>query len=179
MIGLSIEFDGRDKANFDQLSRQFPREMVRANGFAASIVKRKFRAEMKKGGGKDIPSFVPPGYLTAALGNGVPLGGKLAGPGVIVSYKRGDAQIVGWVDGLADLGSIFQSEESRPTTGKERMMFHRRGLSGVSGQPSWYSRPARPVTGPLIKAVAPEYPRWFQGAAEKLIGKTLAKAGFK
>jgi len=176
MIGLSLQFNGRELAAFGQLARQFPKEMRSANGRAANTVKRKMIAAMKAGGGKDIPSFAPMSILSNDAFHRYAVGGRLSDPSGIVSFKRGNDQIIGWVDGLAPTAALFQKELGRDTEKHERYLIHRSGLSGISKQPSWYKRPARPVIAPLVHAVAPEYPKWVESAATKLIEKKLIKA---
>ena len=175
-IMLGLNFDGKALAAFTALAKAYPREMVRANGRAASIVKRKMRAELKRGGGKDIPSFAPLSTLSREVFHRTRLGGILSEPHTIVSYKRGADQIVGWVDGLEATGAAFQKELFRPTEAHERRYIHRAGASHVSGHPATYYRPARPVIEPLMAACAPDYPKWFMGAAEKLIEKSKLRA---
>jgi hypothetical protein len=176
MIELQVTFSEKSKQNLADLSRQFPREMVRANGRAASIVKRKFRAAMRRGGGtSDVPALAPHSAVTQLMHGSGPLGGKLAEPALIVSYRLGVAQVVGWAGSLNNWAAAFQDQEFRPTGERERAYMHKALGNQV---PGYYVRPARPVVDPLIKAVAPQYPRWFEGAAKKLIEKSLAKQGF-
>lgn len=176
MIEMRIQFSGEDLAKWRQLQAQFPAEMIRANGRAASIVRRKMRAALKKGGGtKDVPALAPLHPVTMELtGRALP-GGKLAQPELVVMYRLGKAQIVGWPDGLTNYASAFQSAQSSEMSKSVRHYMHRRRVKGI---PSWYARPARPVVEPLLASVAPQYTGWFQGAAVKLIEKSLAKQGF-
>jgi len=177
MINLQIQIADRDRANLNALARQFPREMLQANGRAASIVKRKMRAAMSKGGGTpDVPGFAALAPLTVALTQRSQPGGILADSSAIVSYRLGSAQIVGWPDKLQGLAQSFQSAETRPTTVGERRSFHVR--APAFGSVPTYARPARPVIEPLTLTINREYPRWIMGAATKIIGKKLAKRGF-
>lgn len=177
MINIGITLNERDKANLNALARQFPREMLQANGRAASIVKRKLRSAMAKGGGTaDVPSFAALDPITVALKGRSQPGGVLADSGVIVSYRLGITQIVGWPDKLQGIASAFQSAETRPNTPQERQRFHIRA-PGLD-IPTQYARPARPAIEPLSATVNRDYPKWIMGAATKIIGKKLAKRGF-
>lgn len=177
MINMEITFSERDRASFNALARQFPREMLRANGQAASIVKRKMRAAMRRGGGTpDVPAFAPLHPLSVAFNGRSQPGGILAEPSVIVSYRLGTVQVVGWPDRVQGLALAFQSAKSRPTTKAERRRFHIRAPGFLDIKT--YNRPARPVVDPLAESVNRDYPRWVMGAATKLIAKTLAKKGF-
>jgi hypothetical protein len=177
MINLQVTVSERDRANINALAREFPREMLQANGRAASIVKRKVRAAMSRGGGTpDVPSFAALHPLTVALKARSQPGGILADGSVIVSYRLGKAQIIGWPDKLQGIAQAFQSAQSRETTKQERRMFHIRA-PGIEDIPA-YARPARPVIEPLSATVDRDYPKWIMGAATKIIGKKLAKRGF-
>ena len=176
MIELTIKFDDKTARDFTQLSSQFPKEMARANGRAASTVKRRMRSAMEKGGGTGgIPTFAPLHPTTIWLsGNHAP-GGKLTASSAIVSYKLGTAQVVGWLSALDKWASSLQTAEQHEMPTDERHYMHMRKVPDV---PSFYARPARPVVDPLVASVAPLYPKWFEGAAVKLINKSLAKQGF-
>jgi hypothetical protein len=177
MINLSITLNERDRANLDALAKLFPREMVQANGRAASIVKRKLRAAMSKGGGTpDVPAFAALDPITVALKRRSQPGGMLGDSGVIVSYRLGIAQIVGWPDRLQGMASSFQSPETHPTDADERYFFHK-NVPQFGSVPT-YMRPARPVIEPLSATVNRDFPKWIMGAATKIIGKKLAKKGF-
>jgi hypothetical protein len=177
MINLQIQIADRDRANLNALARQFPREMLQANGRAASIVKRKMRAAMSKGGGTpDVPAFAALDPLTVILKGRSKPGGVLAESGSIVSYRLGIAQVVGWPDGLKGIALAFQSSQTRPTTPQERQRFHIRA-PGLEA-PAMYDRPGRPVLEPLSATVNRDFPKWIMGAATKIIGKKLAKKGF-
>ena len=121
MINLSITLSERDRANLDALAKLFPREMVQANGRAASIVKRKLRAAMSKGGGTpDEPTFAALDPLTVALKGRSKPGGVLAESGHIVMYRLGFTLVVGWPDKMQSNAQDFQSAETRPTKEFER-----------------------------------------------------------
>jgi hypothetical protein len=177
MINLSITLSERDRANLNQLARQFPREMMQANGRAASVVKRRVRYAMSNGGGyAGVPTFAPLQPLTVALKGRSDIGGVLADPLKIVMYRLGFTQVVGWPNKMQGIASAFQSAEMRPTEKWERKYIHIRAPE--FGSVPTYMRPARPVIEPLSAAVASEYPKWIMGAATKIIGKKLAKKGF-
>jgi len=177
MINLQIQIADRDRANLNALARQFPREMLQANGRAASIVKRKMRAAMSKGGGTpDVPSFAALDPLTVIIKGRSQPGGVLAESGSIVSYRLGITQVVGWPDGLKGIALAFQSAQTRETTPQERQRFHI--LAPGLDAPAMYARPERPVLEPLSATVNRDFPKWIMGAATKIIGKKLAKKGF-
>jgi len=177
MINLSITLSERDRANLDALAKLFPREMVQANGRAASIVKRKMRAAMTKGGGTpDVPAFAALDPITVALKRRSQPGGMLGDSGVIVSYRLGIAQIVGWPDRLQDMASSFQSPQTFALGIESRQWLHTHA-PGMD-VPATYDRPPRPVVEPLSATVNRDFPKWIMGAATKIIGKKLAKKGF-
>lgn len=180
MITLDIHADPKCAAQFKQLSAQFPNEMRRANGRAASIVRGKLRSVMKSGGGTNgVPGFVSLHALTVTLRNGrTDAGGKLADSRSIVMFRRGNAQVVGWPGSLAGFASAFQESQTREMVKDEICHLYRNSGWTHDRIDRTFARPARPVVDPLMRGVSKDYPRWVMGAATKLINKTLTKRGF-
>jgi hypothetical protein len=89
--------------------------MLQDNGRAASVVKRKLRAAMSKGGGTpDVPSFAALHQNTVALKARSQPGGILADGSVIVSDRLGKAQIIGWPDKLQGIAQALEGTCEEP-----------------------------------------------------------------
>lgn len=182
MVGLTVEMDPRTPKTMNQLARQFPREMRRAQGRAASIVARKMRSAMRRMGNKDTGKLEPLSELRLALHPDMPAGGKLATQAtqLIKVQRRGGSIYVGFIPALDGVASRWQDGGSSPMTDRTRralriMLAH--GARRDVQVPHVADQPQRHVIAPIAKVAAREYPRWVESAAAKLIDKTLTKAG--
>lgn len=179
-VALSIEMDPRTPAAFSQLSVQFPREMYRAHGQAASTVARKIRAAVRKLGNKDTGRLPGLSDLRNLIHPGTPGGilGENANKLVAVQ-RRGGVLYAGYVSGIEGVFSRWQEGGDTPIPENARAWLHRRAAAAGARDmevPETATQPARPVIAPIAEVTRTEFPAWVERAATKLIEKSLARA---
>ncbi len=155
----------------------------RSRGRACAGLKKKFQQVIKNGGGvngvpkwRDFEEFTQ--ALRAARGSSAPLGGILAEPYVVVSYKLNGAQVIGWPDRLADWAVKFQDggdtlAEQQLQDDSWRAWMHRKGIKEI---PRTYAHNPRPVLPePFGTYVDEHLDDWAKGALYKGLAQMFAK----
>ena len=160
MIGVALEFTGESKKVLARLERETPRTFRAAHAAAATRAQNRLRKVMRKEGGVyGVPKFVPRHEMTRLMRPGLPFGGKLSEKAHIVKYKKGNGQVIGWVDRLSEWASAFQGAERYAFQPWQRRFFHQkhRSLDGFR-IPTWYNRPERKIIDPFAADLSKEFP---------------------
>ena len=177
VIQISLEFAGESRRELARLEREMPRTFRAAQGGAASKAQNQLRKIMRLGGGwHGVPTFAPRHQMTLLLRPGSQAGGKLADKERIVKFKRGDGQVIGWPDGLAEWASGYQGAARYEFTPQQRRMLHarNRALNGFS-IPAYYDRPARAVIGPFAAELQREFPQMLLEKLDERIRSMIKK----
>lgn len=177
MIQVALEFTGESRRHLARLERETPRTFRAAHASAATHAQNRLRKVMKDGGGKyGVPPFAPRHQMTSLLHPGRQAGGLLADRGMIVKFRRGDGQVIGWVDRVAQWASCYQGAARYEFEAWQRASLHRlnRALDGYH-IPTWYDRPARPVIDPFAAQLANEFPGMVLEAFDKAVARRLKK----
>lgn len=170
MVATSIGLSPQSLAELEALRVRAPRVYRRALGFASSVAARKLRADIRKGGGLDgIPKFEQKSALTRRLHGKGNWFGKLGKGKVISSWRVGNAQKVGWVDGVAGWVEPIQEKASHPVTKSQRRFMYIKGIPHGEA-PSFYERPARRVIDPYAAYLGGGvFAKWVAGAAQNIM----------
>lgn len=109
-----------------------------------------------------------------------PMGGILAQRHVIVAYKRGDTQYIGWPDKLAKWAINFQDgvggewAERYFTDKQYRAVMHRRAASDYV-PPAYVHNPRRVLPEPFGSYVRKHLGEWVRGAYYKQLAQMMQK----
>jgi hypothetical protein len=177
MIQVALEFTGESRRHLARLERETPRTFRAAHAAAATRAQNRLRKVMKMGGGHGgVPPFAPRHQMTHLLHPGRQAGGLLADKGMIVKFRRGDGQVIGWVDRVAQWASCYQSAARYEFETWQRADLHKRHreLNGYH-IPSWYDRPARPVIKPFTDQLSKDFPGMVLEAFNKAVARRLKK----
>lgn len=164
------------------LAQTFPKELARAQYRAASIVVRKIRSAMRRGGNQDTGRLAPLSPLRLALRPATPMGGVLntEASSLVRVQRRGGVVYAGFISDLDGVFSRWQMGGrvtlSKPARAHMHRMLRYGGMPRME-IPEEGEQPARPVIGPIARVAADEYPRWVEGAFYKQIHRTLGRAG--
>ncbi len=183
-VALSIEHDPAIWAPLRKLAREFPREMYRAEGRAASIIARKIRASVRRLGNKDTGNLPALADLSTSLRPGRQPGGVLGenGSQLCRVQRRSGGIYAGYVAGVEGVFSRWQMGGFSMLDDHVRQAIHislrRRGIAGYE-VPQVAEQPPRPVVEPIARVAAQEFPRWVYSAMSKIVNKTLDRKGLK
>lgn len=179
-IALSVSYDPRALDGFAEVARLFPKEVDRAHGQAASIVARKIRSAVAKGGTAETGGLAPHSPLRAMLWPAMPFGGVYASRAKQLCrvQRRGAVLHAGYVSAVEGGFSRWQEGGTVELGTKARAAIHRRlayGGNRYAEVPETATQPARPVVPPIHAATVREFPRWVESAALKLVNRALEK----
>lgn len=182
MSVVALELRREDTRRIARLASEWPREARRAHAAVAAIYRNKLGSALESQGGKyGVPRFAPPSRVTRALRWRNTVGGVLTRRESVVRYRRGDAQVIGWPDGLEPYATPFQTSETRDFTRDERRsLWARMRARGVAPAKirealDRYVRPARPVIQPFGEYVAREWPSTLARRLEAMIAKAVER----
>lgn len=179
-ITITAQFDEEDAKRFEKAAKLFPKETYRAIGQVGSTLRSRMRKVTGKAGGMfGVDPMKPHNQFTIFLHGERPIGGQISKPHAIQMYRAGSGKlVVGYVSGITSWAKALQTREVRPTTVKERAMFHRRigKRKNEIATPATYDRPERNVIEPFVQFHKELIPEWIMGALEKMMLKTLKKA---
>ena len=163
------------------------RLFARSYGRACTSVQRKLQKVVAHAGGvegvpkfKDFEAFTQ--ELRAIRHRTTPMGGILAEPHVIVKYRLGDKQIIGWPERVAEWAVRFQDGVPGPdsermfTTPEGRCALHRKGIKYVPRE--YVSNPRRVLPEPFGREVDRYLDRWAKEIYYKDLAKQMAKQKF-
>ena len=183
MIQVALEFTGESKRHLARLERETPRTFRAAHAAAAKHARNRLRKALRMGGGMyGVPKFAAHHQMTTLLHPGRQMLGILADKNNIVMYRKGDGQVIGWVDGgngtgnLTAWASAVQGAARYEFEGWQKRALHRnyRALDGYT-IPSYYDRPARPVIGPFAARLQRLFPIMVLAEFDKAVESRLKK----
>lgn len=159
-------------------------------GRACKGLKDKFQKVVTRAGGVEgVPKFKDFEAFTKELRGKsrppktAPMGGRLADKKVIVAYKIGNKQIIGWPDGMAKAAVNFQdavggkSADFFLSDPKSRRRIHQLGIKDV---PRTYAHnPRRIIPEPFGSYVQKHLEEWARGAFYKDLARQMAKKRFQ
>lgn len=184
-LGLDVEYDPRELKPFTAVARRFPRELYRAQGRAASIVARKFRSAVARGGNRDTGRLAPLSPLRLALRPSQPMGGVLGSEArsLVRVQRRSGAVYAGYISRVEGVFSRWQSGGRMAIGDRARSALYRKlHYLGVAADAieigEMAVQPARPVTEPIAAVARREFPRWVLGNLNKMIDRTLTRKGY-
>ena len=143
------------------------------------------RAKMQKvvsraGGVEGVPKFHDfeafTNELRAKRGTSSrPMGGILANKDVIVAYKIGKTQYIGWPDRLAEWAVKFQDAEGDPyfTSLHRKISFWRLGLHNLPNE--YIHNPRRVIPEPFGAYVDKYLDEWAEGSFYKDLAQQMAR----
>lgn len=178
MIGVALEFTGESKRLLARLERETPRTFRAAHAAAATRAQNRLRKLMRvKGGMYGVPKFAERHELTGMLWPERKFGGMLSEKAQIVKYRKGDGQVIGWVDRLAEWASAHQGPLRYEFEPWQKSYFHRKAGARLKGYkiPAYYSRPARPVIDPFADHLSREFPGMVIEIYNKLVKRRQKK----
>lgn len=153
------------------LRDKFQKVVTRAGGVEGVPKFKDFEAFTKELRGKSTPPKT------------APMGGRLAQKNVIVAYKIGKSQIIGWPDGMAKAAVNFQDAVGGAAADKfledvrSRARLHRMGIKDV---PRTYTHnPRRIIPEPFGSYVKKHLEEWARGAFYKDLARQMAKKRFQ
>ena len=161
-----------------------PRLMDSSFGRAASGLKKQFQVVMREGGGVNgVPKFKTWEDFTVRLREINPsvyrIGGVLADPRRIVSFKRGGGQVIGWPDALAEWSRKFQDavgDQAQLNDKSWRAWAHRKTRSDDVPR-TYVHNPRRVIPEPFGAHVRANLRKWARGAYYKELARQMQKAG--
>ena len=150
-------------------------------GRACKGLRNKLQKVVSRAGGvegvpkfKDFEDFTR--RLREATHNTRPMGGVLADPHVIVAYKRGNTQYIGWPDRLAEWAVKFQDGEGSDApfqSARTRLYWYRLGIKAV---PHHYIHNPRPVLPEPFGSYVRKYLLdWAKHIFYKALARQMAK----
>ena len=154
----------------------------RAYGRAIKGLRNKLQKVITRAGGVEgVPKFKDFEAFTLELRRvqhkTTPMGGILAEPHVIVAYKRGDRQIIGWPDRLADWAVKFQDavgNEPFLTSRENRHRLHRLGINDI---PRVYTHnPRRVLPEPFATYARANLDDWARHSFFKDLARKMSKS---
>lgn len=161
MIQIQLELAGESRAHLARLEREAPRTFRGAHAAAATYACNRLRKIVREFGGPKygIPKFAPRHEMTTMIAPWRRPFGRLADKESIVCFKRGEGQVVGWVDNLAGWASGVQGAARHEFEARHRAALHLRyhALDGYR-IPTYYDRPARLVIAPFAEHLQKEFP---------------------
>lgn len=162
-----------DTSSLLSLERTLPGVYIRACGQAASVFRRKLRAVLMHGGGRDgVPKLKGRAWGFPAGGRAILQGRSVDLRTRVRAWRRGRLQFIGWPGRLGDwVGEVLEAERRAWTSG-ERSWVAKRSRSLLRGG---YNRPARPVMEPFAQFVAQHLRDYIAGAANRLLEKGADK----
>lgn len=156
----------------------------RSYGRAVRALRDKLRKVMTRAGGvegvpkfRDFEQFTK--ELRTARNDTAPMGGILAQRKMIISFKRGDAQIIGWPDDLATWAEKFQDGVGTDTwlnDNENRHWLHRLGIRDIPR--TYTSNPRRVIPEPFLTYVRRHLDEWARGAFYKALARQMAQQKF-
>lgn len=177
MIQIALEFTDESRRHLAHLERETPRTFRAAHAKAAIHARNRLRKIVREFGGYyGIRKFAPRHEMTGIIAPWRKPFGRLAEKNCIVCFRRGEGQVVGWVDNLAEWASGVQGASSHEFTPRQKAYLHRRyhRLDGYH-IPSWYDRPARPVIKPFTDQLSKDFPGMVLEAFDKEVARRLSK----
>lgn len=156
----------------------------RSYGRAVRALRDKLRKVMTRAGGvegvpkfRDFEQFTK--ELRTARNDTAPMGGILAQRKMIISFKRGDAQIIGWPDDLATWAEKFQDGVGNSdwlNDNENRHWLHRLGIRDIPR--TYVSNERRVIPEPFLTYVRRHLDEWARGAFYKALARQMAQAKF-
>ena len=177
MIQIQLEFTGESRRHLARLERETPRTFRAAHAAAATRAQNRLRKVMRQAGGVyGVPTFAPRHQMTLLLRPGRQAGGLLADKGMIVKFRRGDGQVIGWVDRVAQWASCYQGAARYEFEPWQKRSLHadNRSLDGYH-IPAYYDRPARKVIDPFAANLQSEFPAMVLEQFERAVARRMAK----
>ena len=183
MIQVALEFTGESKRHLAQLERETPRTFRAAVNAASNHARNRLRKVLREGGGHyGVPKFAAHHQMTTLLHPGRQMLGILADKNNIVKYRKGDGQVIGWVDGANGTGNLAGWASSMQGAARyefkewQKSALHRnnRALDGYQ-IPAYYDRPARPVIDPFAAHLQRRFPGMVLGEFNKAVESRLKK----
>ncbi len=133
----------------------------------------------RSGGVEGVPKFKDFEQFTKELrakrGRTSPMGGILNERHVIVAYKRGDVQYIGWPDRLAEWAVKFQDAVGTADFADNwrRHEWHKLGIKDIPRE--YAHNPRRVLPEPFGAYVDKHLKEWAQGAFYKELARQMAK----
>lgn len=175
MMSARIDFDPDSKARLDKMARSFPFIFKRAQGRAAAAARRQIQSILTRGGRPDLGVNKWPKHhavTTEVHGRHKFFAFKGNHPGIIVSYLKGGAQVVGWPEDLESWMERAQEADTHAFSPGQRRWLHRRGAKDV---PQIYSRPERKLIDPYVPHLKRVWPEWIMNNFEKSFEKRFGR----
>ncbi len=177
MIQVALEFTGESRRDLARLEREMPRTFRAAHAKAAIHARNRLRKIVREFGGYyGIRKFAPRHEMTGIIAPWRKPFGRLAENNCIVCFRRGEGQVVGWVDSLAEWASGVQGASSHEFTPRQKAYLHRRyhRLDGYH-IPTWYDRPARLVIAPFSEHLQRSFHHLVLEEFNKKVSSLLSK----
>jgi len=183
MIQVALEFTGESKRHLAQLERETPKTFRAALNAASNHARNRLRKILREGGGHyGVPRFAAHHPMTTLLHPGCRMFGLLANKYNIVRYRKGDGQVIGWVDGGNGTGNLSGWASSMQGAARyefiewQKSALHRNNpaLKGYK-IPSYYDRPSRPVIDPFAAHLQRSFPSMVLGEFNKAVARRLKK----
>lgn len=158
-----------------------PKLMRKSFGRACRALRAKMQKVVSNAGGvegvpkfKDFDEFTQ--TLRAKTGRTAPMGGVLAGKKVIVAYRRGDTQYIGWPDNLAKWSINFQDAVGGPafSSNSQRHYWHRLGIKYIPRE--YAHNPRRVLPEPFGGYVRKNLDEWAQHNYYKELARQMQKS---
>lgn len=177
MVAVSLEFTGESKRTLAALERETPITFRAALAGAATRVQNRLRKVMRVAGGVyGVPKFAPRSEMTLLMRPGSKPGGILADKGNILKWRKGDGQMIGWVDRLAAWASGIQGASRYEFQDWQKSMLHRNYPALKAFKiPEYYERPARMVIDPFAEHVSGEFAELVRERYEVLCARRLKR----
>jgi len=183
MISVAAEIDRNTVAKWRAMAKRYPKEARRAwNGVTLRAKNSLAKTVGVRGGRHGVPTWAETSVITRSLVGRTQAGGKIADPRVIVRYKNGDSQFIGWPDGVEKYAMAIQTDESRPFSDEEKIRFTNRMRQRGMSRPlirdmlrTVYSRPARNTIDPFLNYEFPKMGPDLIKRTERAIAKAIAK----
>lgn len=153
MIQVQLEFTGESRRYLARLEREMPITFRAAHAKAAIHARNRLRKVVREfGGSYRVSKLAPRHEMTGLIAPWRKPFGRLAEENSIVSFRRGDGQVIGWVDSLSEWASGVQGASRYEFTSRQKSYLHRRHhrLNGYH-IPAYYDRPARLVIAPFTE----------------------------
>ena len=152
----------------------------RSYGRACKGLRNKLKKLITRSGGVEgVPKFQDfeafTNTLRAAKGRTKPMGGILNEPHVIVAYKRGNTQIIGWPDRLAEWAVKFQDAVGNNDLQDNswRHWVHKLGIKDIPRE--YTHNPRRVLPEPFGSYTRRHLDEWARGAFYKELARQMAK----
>lgn len=181
--GVILDVSFKELSHWAQRNAIDAKSLYRKSyGRAVKGLRDKMRKIMSRAGGvegvpkfKDFEEFTR--QLRVARNDTAPMGGILAERKMIVAYKRGDTQYIGWPDRLATWAEKFQdgvgSNDWLNDT-ENRHWLHRLGIRDIPR--TYVHNERRVIPEPFMTYVRRYLDEWARGAFYKQLARQMAKA---